>query len=53
MIFLYFFQEREAEKIAEENANVRDVKPDINTDGSPERWHGSAYYRHKNILNCI
>lgn len=43
-------QEREAEKIAEEAAALRDVKTELPPARSPETWHGSAYYRHLNVL---
>ncbi|XP_039313446.1 SKI family transcriptional corepressor 2 isoform X2 [Solenopsis invicta] len=42
--------EREAEKIAEEAAALRDVKTELPPARSPETWHGSAYYRHLNVL---
>lgn len=44
------FQEREAEKIAEEAAALRDVKTELPAARSPDSWHGSAYYRHLNVL---
>lgn len=45
------FQEREAEKIAEEAAALRDVKTELPPARSPESWHGgNAYYRHFNVL---
>lgn len=43
-------QEREAEKIAEEAAALRDVKTELPPARSPESWHGNAYYRHFNVL---
>lgn len=43
-------QEREAEKIAEETAALRDVKTELPPARSPESWHGNAYYRHLNVL---
>ncbi|XP_048507347.1 SKI family transcriptional corepressor 2 isoform X2 [Athalia rosae] len=45
--------EREAEKIAEEAAASRDVKPEVaaaSSTGSPESWHGGALYRHLHLL---
>ncbi|CAL1689595.1 unnamed protein product [Lasius platythorax] len=45
-------QEREAEKIAEETAALRDVKTELPSARSPESWHGSAYYRHLNVLKA-
>ncbi|XP_068993091.1 SKI family transcriptional corepressor 2 [Neodiprion pinetum] len=46
--------EREAEKIAEEAAALREVKPEVprvaTTTGSPESWHGGALYRHLHLL---
>lgn len=47
------FQEREAEKVTEEVTTTRDVKPEITPARSPESWHGSAFYRHLNILKGI
>ncbi|XP_076290119.1 SKI family transcriptional corepressor fussel [Lasioglossum baleicum] len=38
--------EREAEKIAEEAAAMRDVKPEIQSERSPENWQGNNFYRH-------
>lgn len=46
----FYCQEREAEKIAEEAAALRDVKTELPPARSPETWHGSAYYRHLNVL---
>ncbi|XP_063981851.1 SKI family transcriptional corepressor 2 isoform X2 [Diachasmimorpha longicaudata] len=42
--------EREAEKLAEESSHIRDVKPEIHQTKISETWHGSAFYRHLNIL---
>jgi hypothetical protein len=43
-------QEREAEKIAEEAAALREVKTELPAARSPESWRGNAYYRHLDVL---
>lgn len=43
-------QEREAEKIAEEAAALREVKTELPPARSPESWRGNAYYRHLDVL---
>ncbi|KAK2588469.1 hypothetical protein KPH14_004452 [Odynerus spinipes] len=42
--------EREAEKIAEETASLRDVKSEPVVTRNPETWNGGAFYRHLHIL---
>ncbi|XP_043499019.1 SKI family transcriptional corepressor 2 isoform X1 [Polistes fuscatus] len=42
--------EREAEKIAEESASLRDVKAEPIVTRNPETWNGASFYRHLNIL---
>jgi len=43
-------QEREAEKIAEEAAALREVKTEVPAARSPESWRSNAYYRHLDVL---
>jgi len=43
-------QEREAEKIAEEAAALREVKTELPAARSPESWRSNAYYRHLDVL---
>ncbi|XP_076243419.1 SKI family transcriptional corepressor fussel [Calliopsis andreniformis] len=38
--------EREAEKVAEESAVIRDVKLELQPARSPDSWQGSSFYRH-------
>ncbi|XP_017755565.1 PREDICTED: ski oncogene [Eufriesea mexicana] len=42
--------EREAEKIAEEAAAMRDVKPELQPARSPDTWQGNNFYRHLNAI---
>ncbi|XP_046832270.1 SKI family transcriptional corepressor 2 isoform X1 [Vespa velutina] len=42
--------EREAEKIAEESASLRDIKAEPIVSRNPETWNGGSFYRHLNIL---
>ncbi|XP_076750281.1 SKI family transcriptional corepressor fussel [Xylocopa sonorina] len=42
--------EREAEKIAEEAAATRDVKPELQPARSPDSWQGNSFYRHLNAI---
>lgn len=47
---MHLSQEREAEKIAEEAAALREVKTELPPTRSPESWRSSAYYRHLDVL---
>lgn len=49
-IRIILFQEREAEKIAEEAAAMRDVKPELQPARSPDTWQGNNFYRHLNAI---
>ncbi|XP_024938548.1 SKI family transcriptional corepressor 2 isoform X2 [Cephus cinctus] len=41
--------EREAEKLAEENATLRDVKTELTASRNSESWHVGSFYRQLNI----